>query len=183
MIKRLTLLLLLTLTAFPAFAQEDDPDVPKTPWQRFEQFRGPGDRKGKFSPWEFMKKEDEFITRHAKLTLVEANFVCPLIHKMKDEMRAIDRRIHHLTFQADNPNITEKASLAIIRKIHALEKEKLQVETDYHNKILKKMSPKEFLKVLAADNRFDRFILRNMFMQQNRPQQNNQKGNNDKNNK
>lgn len=163
--KHITLFLLLSLTTFSALAQQETQELPKTPWQRFEQFHGPDEKKGRFSPWEFMKKEDEFITRHAKLTLVEANFVCPLIHKMKDDMRALDRRIHHLKYQADNPNIDDKASMDIIKKIHALEKQKTQVEIDYHNKILKELPPKKFLKVLAADNKFDRFILRKMFMQ------------------
>ena len=158
------ILLLFYLIAFPVFAQQDNPDILKTPWQRFEPLHGQEEKKGKFSPWEFMKKEDEFVTRHAKLTLVEANSVCPLIHKMKDEMRTIDRRIHHLKYQADNPNLDDKASLEIIKKIHSFEKQKIQVEIKYHNKILKELPPGKFLKVLDADSKFDRFMLRNMFM-------------------
>lgn len=157
-------LLILLLTTPGIKAQGDDPQLPRTPWQRFEPAHNAGERKPPFTPWEFMKKEDEFITRNAKLTLIEANKVCPLIHKMKDEMRTIDRRIQNLKKQAGNPKLTDSDSKAAIKKIHALEKQKLDVEQDYHQKILKQISPTKLLRVMAAEQKFDRMIMRQMFM-------------------
>lgn len=163
-------------------AQGDDRPLPQTPWQRFEPAHSQGERKPPFTPWEFMKKEDEFVTRHAKLTLIEANKVCPLIHKMKDEMRTIDRRIQNLKRQAYNPKLNDSDSKAAIKKIHALEKEKLDIEQTYQQKMLKQISPTKLLRVMAAEQKFDRMIMRQMFMDrhggpkgQKRPEQNGDK--------
>lgn len=166
--KQLLPLILLLLTATTVAAQSDEQQLPRTPWQRFEPTHSGGERRPAFSPWEFMKKEDEFVTRHAKLSLIEANFVCPLIHKMKDEMRTIDRRIHQLKRQADNPKLTDAESKAIIKKIHALEKQKLDVQQNYHQKILKQLSPTKLLRVMSAEEKFDRMIMRQMFMDKHR---------------
>lgn len=162
--KQWILLLILLLTFTTAKAQGDEQQLPRTPWQRFEPTHSPSEQKPAFTPWEFMKKEDEFITRHAKLTLIEANKVCPLIHKMKDEMRTIDRRIQNLKRQAGNPKLTDSDSKVALKKIHALEKEKLDVEQSYHQKILKQISPTKLLRVMAAEQKFDRMIMRQMFM-------------------
>ena len=73
--------------ALPAGAQDENNKGKTCPWQYHGQnMRQQGDHRPAFSPWEYMKAENEFVTRHAQLTVVEANYVCPLLHEMKDEV-------------------------------------------------------------------------------------------------
>jgi|SRR5574344_1405246 hypothetical protein len=161
--KNLLILVLLIFSMTIAPAQEPGGDVQKMPWKKFSPARGD---KGKpaFSPWEYMKKEDEFITNKAKLTVVEANSVCPLLHKMKDEQRRLDFQAHHLLDQASNENLSEAASQTLLKRIKELNTQKLAVENEYHRQMLKFISAKKLLQFLQADMNFDRFMLHQMFM-------------------
>jgi len=161
--KNWLILILLILMIVPAPAQEPESDMQRIPWRKFLPGRG-DNRKPAFSPWEYMKKEDEFITDKAKLTVVEANSVCPLLHKMKDEQRRLDFQGHHLLDQASNENLSEAASQTLLKRIKELNEKKLAVENEYHRQMLKFISAKKFLQLLQADMNFDRFMLHKMFM-------------------
>lgn len=160
--KKLLILFFAVLIAVPAFPQNFPDVVQKTPWGKFGMTRG--EKRPAFSPWEFMKKEDAFITDKAKLTMVEANIVCPLLHKMKDEQRALDFKIHRLLDQTKNEEISEKACKSILEKIARLNAKKLVIEADYHKQMLNVISAKKLLLLLQADMKFERFMLHKMFM-------------------
>ena len=157
----LTALLLLTL---PAGAQDENNKGKTCPWQYHGQnMRQQGDHRPAFSPWEYMKAENEFVTCHAQLTVVEANYVCPLLHEMKDKLRKTDFEIHRILKQASEGNLSDSDSRDTLNKIHDLQAKKQSIEKEYHKKMLKQISANKLLRVMRADMKFDRFMLRKMF--------------------
>ncbi|MDD4760943.1 MAG: hypothetical protein PHU66_09065 [Bacteroidaceae bacterium] len=161
--KNWLIFILLISIIVPTSAQEPGDDMQRIPWRRFSQGRF-DNRKPAFSPWEYMKKEDEFITDKAKLTVIEANSVCPLLHKMKDEQRRLDFQVHHLLDQASNESLSEDASETLLKRIKELNAQKLTIENNYHRQMLKFISAKKLLQLLQADMKFDRIMLHKMFM-------------------
>ena len=147
----------------PASAQEEQSAKDKTcDWQK-HQVQQQGDRRPVFSPWEYMKKADEFITRNARLTVVEANYVCPLLHEMKEKLRHNDYQIGQLLKRVDATELSDNDSRDIIEQIQDLRAKKVSIEKEYHKKILKQISANKLLRVIRADMKFDRFMLRKMF--------------------
>ena len=118
-----------------------------------------------FSPQEFMRQEENFITRKAQLTPTEATFLFPLFHKMKELLRENDKKIGLLRYQIKKePHLTDKQCLTILNDIHRLQEDGLQIEADYQKKILKGLSARKYLLVLNASKSFDREMLRHMIM-------------------
>ncbi len=117
----------------------------------------------KFSPEEFIKKEDEFIIREAQLTPVEASQICPIVHEMNDEIRKKDRQIHQLVGNAMKQDVTDAQCHDAIDDLTDLSIEKINIKKRYHKKMLKILSAKKVVRVLNADERFGRFMLRQMF--------------------
>jgi hypothetical protein len=160
--------LLLTLITplillLPASAQDEQPAKDKTcNWQK-HQVQQQGERRPAFSPWEYMKKSDEFITRNANLTVVETNYVCPLLHEMKSKLRQNDYKIGQLLKRIDDAELSENDSRDILEQIQDLRAKKVSIEKEYHKKILKQISANKLLRVIRADMKFDRFMLRKMF--------------------
>ncbi|MBP3774634.1 MAG: hypothetical protein ILA34_04715 [Bacteroidaceae bacterium] len=118
-----------------------------------------------FSPREFKKREEAFITEKAKLTPTEATFLFPLFHKMKDMLRDNDKKANHLRFRIkQEPQLGDKECLEILDEIRKLQLNGVQIESDYQKKILKGLSPRKLLLVMTASKQFDREMLRCMFM-------------------
>lgn len=169
--KIVVIIILAFLVQLPLFAgsnfegcKSDSADVP---WKHFNHSKV---KKGKpaFSPWEYMKQEEQFITAKAGLTLIEAESVFPLLHQMKERQREIDGKIFRLFNQTNYLALSEADSKSIIKKIERLNKEKQAIETSYNHKMLSVLSAKKFLKFKQAEMNFGRFMLHKMFMDKNK---------------
>lgn len=165
----ITILLILAQPPLPACSHFEGckSDSMGSPWKHFKHSKA---KKGKpaFSPWEYMKQEESYITAKAGLTLIEAESVFPLLHKMKERQREIDGKIFRLFNQANSVALSEADSKTIIKEIERLNKEKQTIETTYNNKILSILSAKKFLKFKQAEMNFGRFMLHKMFMDKNK---------------
>ena len=164
--RKIFLLLLIFISLEPVYAQPNPDMGPPPPWMHnAPRFDG---RKPAFSPWEYMKKEDQYITQQAKLTMIEASSVCTLLHKMKDDQRNLDRQCRELLKQSDNDKLSESSCKLILNKVKKLNTQKLQVENNYMAKMLQVVSAKKLLQVLHADRTFDRMMLRQLFMEKHK---------------
>ena len=149
-----------------------DDKVPQKQWADKRQFNNSGkENRPPFSPEEYMKKEDEVITKRAKLSASEASAVCPLLHKMKDEQRKIDHQIQHLLDQGKNDDLSESSSKTILKKIKELNVQKIEIQSEYQHKMLTSISAQKLLQLLQADISFDRFMLKKMFVNKNRQEE------------
>ena len=61
-----------------------------------------------------------------------------------------------------NAHTSSKQCLIVLRQIRELQYANLKLETDYQKKFLKVLSPYKYLRLLNADNEFDRKMLNEM---------------------
>ena len=170
--KLVVIIIFAFLVPFPLFACNNiegcKSDSTDAPWMHFNH--RPKAKKGRsaFSPWEYMRKEEQYITAKAELTLIEAESVFPLLHQMKERQREIDGKIFRLFNRANYVALSEADSKSIIKEIERLNKEKQTIESTYNHKILSILSAKKFLKFKQAEMSFGRFMLHKMFMDKNK---------------
>ena len=158
------LLLLPLLAILPAKAQDDgNPGPPGMPWTRMAPSGNKNDKAPFFSPWDYMQKEEAYIAQRAKLSVIEANFLFPILRKEKEALRQNAFKIRRLYMQANN-NLNNTASLNLLKQIRKLEAQNLTIEQQYQEKMLKGISAAKLLRVIYADKHFERFMLRQMFM-------------------
>lgn len=166
----ITILLFLVQQSLPACCKIESckRDSVDNPWKHFSHRPKANKARPAFSPWEYMKKEEQYITAKAGLTLIEAESVFPLLHQMKERQREIDGKIFRLFNQANFMALSEAESKSIIEDIERLNKEKQTIETTYNHKMLSILSAKKFLKFKQAEMNFGRFMLHKMFMDKNK---------------
>lgn len=129
----------------------------------------------RFSPAEFIKHEEAFITRHAGLTPKEAAAFFPLLHEKEAKDREMRKQMDALVRRSHNPNISESECRQILNQMAALDLQKTKLENSYHTKYRKVLSAKKTLRVIDACHRFDRAVIKHMMrpgeQQQKRSQQ------------
>lgn len=116
----------------------------------------------RFSPAEFIKHEEAFITRNASLTPKEAAAFFPLLHEKEAKDREIRKQMDALVRRSHNPNISESECRQILNQMAALDLQKTKLENSYHTKYRKVLSAKKTLRVIDACHRFDREIIKHM---------------------
>lgn len=121
-----------------------------------------------FSPKEFMKKQEAFIIKEAGLSPAEAGFLFPLFNELKQKQRETNDKIRNLSKQGRNKNLQEHQYRSILKQIDQLEQTKVNLEQTYHEKWRKQLSNKKILSVIDADHRFDRRMLKHMFLNRDR---------------
>lgn len=126
----------------------------------------------RFSPAEFIKREEAFITRHAGLTAKEAAAFFPLLHEKEAKDREIRRQMDALVKRSHNPNISESECRQILNQMATLDLQKTKLENSYHAKYRKVLSAKKTLRVIDACHRFDRAVIKHMMRpDEQRPKQ------------
>ena len=116
----------------------------------------------RFSPQEFMKRQEAFISREAGLTAQEASAFFPLMREKEKQDRAKRKQMENLIKMSHNANLPEKECREILEKMGVLELQRTKMENSYRQKYMKVLSAKKILKVLDACGKFDREALKNM---------------------
>ena len=98
-----------------------------------------------------------YVTQQAKLTADEARRFQPLYKEMVQKKRALHDQLR--TVRRQQPT-TDKAARSLITRADDLEIRMKQVEKDYHQRMLKVMSPLKLKKVLVAERQYHRMMLR-----------------------
>lgn len=114
----------------------------------------------KFSPEEFRHKQEDFITKNAGLSPMEAAQFFPLFHELGMKKFKIDRKIRSCVRKAHDSSLSESEAREILTSIDKLEIEKARLTRGYHVKFAKVLSSTKLLKVIDADSRFSRMLLR-----------------------
>ncbi len=123
----------------------------------------------RFSPQEFTQKKEAFIIREAKLLPHEAANFFPLYHKMGKDKFEISGKIWKLMQRARTSGLKEKEYASILAEIDKLQLEKVKLENSYHQKFCKVLSTEKVLRVIAADMKFERHILKEMVHRHPKP--------------
>ena len=88
------------------------------------------DDKGKprrFSPQEFIQRQEAFIVKEAGLSTYEAANFFPLYHNMGKEKFELNRKIRIQMRKARTPGLTEKEYAGILEEMDKLQVEKVKL--------------------------------------------------------
>lgn len=118
-------------------------------------------KRSSFSQEEFKKQKEAYFVRTIPLSPEEAQAVLVYIHQLKMAQRNNDMKIRNLR-NSINAHTSSKQCLIVLRQIRELQYANLKLETDYQKKFLKVLSPYKYLRLLNADNEFDRKMLNEM---------------------
>lgn len=116
----------------------------------------------RFSPQEYIKKQEAFIIRETKLSPAEAANFFPLFHSMNNELRKTDRASRQLLRKARTEELIDEQYKKILDGMDQLEAEKVRITTEYHKKFLKVLDAKKVIRVIESSRHFERAMLRRM---------------------
>lgn len=124
------------------------------------------DTSQRFSPQEFMKRQEAFIVREARLSPTEAAAFFPLMREKEAKDRAIRTQMDAIIKKSHNDDLSDKECREILDKMADLDLQKAKLENVYRLKYRKVLNPKKILRVLDANGRFDREMLKHMLNRQ-----------------
>ena len=127
----------------------------------------------RFSPEDYKKMMEVFISKEAELTKEEAKLFFPIFHEMQEKQWKINGQQIEVTKKSYGKDLTEKDYEEIMDKITTLEVENKKIEKEYYKKFHTVLSWKKIHKVHRALFKFNMETLRK-FSPQGRPQNNKQ---------
>lgn len=116
---------------------------------------------GIFSPEEYRKNEEAFITKTAKLTPAEAEEFFRLYNESMAKQRAMGDKIRELYKKGWGKDISDAEYVKILDQVNVIEVNIAKTKQAYFKKYQKVLSGKKLFMVGHARNRFHR----NMLMQ------------------
>ena len=140
--KKIVFTLLMFLCASMSFAQEED------------------GRRPRFSPDEFRAHMEHYISKEAHLTKEESLQLFPVLHEMKEKQREISREMNDLKFMKPSSSVTDKEYSTRISKIKQLNVKISETEELYYKRMCKVVSPEKVFRLMQAEDRFHRDMLR-----------------------
>ena len=113
----------------------------------------------KFSPEKFDAELQEYIVKEAELTQQEVADFFPVYKEMQKKMRVLFDRQRDMRKEMPQD---EKACQEAIRQHDEIELEMKKIQQTYHNRFLEILPASKVYKILKAEDRFHRRMLRNM---------------------
>ena len=126
----------------------------------------------KFSPEKFQAEMEQFITKEANLTPEEAAKFFPLYREMQQKQRAIymKKKVFDKAALCDN-----KAAEAVILAYDERELAIKKLQQQYHKQFIKVVPATKVLKLIRAEERFNRNMMRKFSRQPQQPHHPNKK--------
>jgi hypothetical protein len=116
----------------------------------------------KFSPEDFKKNIEAFITGEAELTQKEAAQFFPLFQEMHDKQRELNNKLFEAERAGEQGNMTEAQYKELLTLQNNTIVQNAQIQSEYTKKFLKVMSAKKVYKAIKAETKFHRKMLRDM---------------------
>ena len=149
---RILLILLLICTSFPLTSNAS----------AYKDYQG--DKTHKFDPEKYSRDQEAFIIKEAQLTQQEVATFMPLFREMQQKQRALFKQ--HRQYSRTNPQNDQEAA-QLIKNIDNVEMQMKKIETQYHEKFLKVLSPIKVYKVHQAVNRFKHITMERVAKRKN----------------
>lgn len=140
-----------SLTYAQKNTKEEDPQKHKTERKHHSSF----------SPQQYLKEKNEYMIKRVPLSPKEASAVLPLLQKQKELQRKNDKRIRLLKRKI-TANTSKEECWNLIGKIYALKNKNLQIEGEYARKMLEKISPQKYIRLISEEEKFNFEMLRKM---------------------
>lgn len=119
-------------------------------------------QKKHFSHEEYCKKQEEFITKNAKLTPEEAKKFFPLFFELQKSKWEINKEARKRTKKDNEQEITAEEFNKLVNKIADAKIKIAQLEKSYIEKYLKVIPARKILDVQRAEDKFQREMIKNM---------------------
>lgn len=160
----LTLLFALAMVV-PLSAQNNEP-------RQEERAEGHKEEQKKFDPERYQRELEAFICREACLTKQEAQAIFPLFREMQQKQRAIymKKKVFDKAALCDN-----KAAEAVILAYDERELAIKKLQQQYHKQFIKVVPATKVLKLIRAEERFNRNMMRKFSRQPQQPHHPNKK--------
>lgn len=143
----------LSIIAQPQPQQHNWPQAQQRNWpQRMQPSQQP-----RFDPEKFQQDMLARLIKDAGLTPAEAQAFTPLYKEMREKQRAIAGQIHELKTKKYS---SEKEYLNALTKIKSLQVEQAEVEANYYKRICKVIGAEKLFKLMLAEDRFHRQMVR-----------------------
>ncbi len=113
-----------------------------------------------FSPEDFKKKQEHYITLKAQFTQEEAKAFFHLFHEMHTKQREVMDKIIKLKRQEMTEETKEDAYTDVINEITKLKTESARIEASYYKRLCKAISPRKVYKAMKAEDKFHREMLK-----------------------
>lgn len=121
-----------------------------------QQHKG-GHNNQRLSKEDFMKEMEQFVTQEAQLTSKEAAEFFPVFKEMHVKMRKVFDAMKDINKQCPN---NDKACAEAIRQKDKLDIELKRIQQQYHNKFLGILPACKVMKVINAEDKFHRKMLK-----------------------
>lgn len=119
--------------------------------------------KGERNDFDKFKRDLQmFIVREAGLTEREARVFFPIYFEMKEKLRNIGHQRGRAIRKAVEENMNERDCQRVFNELVSLDKKSQRIETQYMERLKKIVGARKYLKVIDADRRFGRKVLKKM---------------------
>ncbi len=119
------------------------------------------EQKAHFSKEEFRTKQQEYITREAKLTAEEAEQFFPLFFELQEKKHQISRELDKLVKQSKHPEGEQEMDYTAFIDKHIRSRLDLDIlEQTYIEKYRSFLSDKTIYRILTAETKFHRHLLK-----------------------
>lgn len=137
----------------------------------------PQGRAPRMSPEEYKARQQEFITRRAELTEIEAAAFFPVYFQLQKQKIETNGQLHRKMRDMRKDEITEEEATALVEEMADMKIKCDQLDKDYLKQFLKIIPAKKMMKVQMAEEEFRRELLRDMERgREARPQGNMERG-------
>lgn len=120
---------------------------------------------GRLSKDQFMADLEKFITAEANLTPQECNKLFPIMREMYAKKRVYFDKMKGPKMKMPQ---TEEECREAVQKRDKIDIDMKKLEQTYHNKMLNAVSPCKVMKVIFAEDRFHRRMLKNWSRKDNK---------------
>ncbi len=111
---------------------------------------------------EFRKKQKEFFIREAQLTPQEANYFFPLYFELQDKKKILTDDANSKRNKALKQELDELQYKAVIGQIINIQIKLGKLEQEYINKYRKALSNKKIFKIMTAEVKFRKEMLKSV---------------------
>ena len=116
----------------------------------------------RMTPEEYQAKQKEFITQHAELTEEESSAFFPLYFELQDKKHQVNANFWKKVRAMKSQECTEQEYYEAIDDWADVKIECATLEKEYIKRFEELLPAKKLMRVLIAEDRFQREILRNM---------------------
>ena len=124
-----------------------------------DQQQGKGWR---MSPDEYRNRQQEFITRRADLTEVEASAFFPVYFELQKQKMELNGELRRKMRAAWKDQLTEEEAAVLVEEMADMKLKCDQLDKDYLQKFVKLIPATKMMKVQMAEEEFRRELLRDM---------------------